>query len=227
MRLLPRYDKRPEADARPSCLPWLDERGQGRHSAAVVHSMTRSARLTRHCPGRAQRSADIGYLVHSVRAAKPPGRSPAPHERKLSTQHTWASWCTPSSPEEPPAAPDDRPTATHDRGADRRLGVADSCAGHATCTMQISPNLFRCHGGPAAGRRPAMAAAMNRHMRPNPGRGPGSWVPGMTAVTCAGDQPPVPSPARTVGFRVCGFREPTTGHTAPGVITLTPDIEWM
>jgi hypothetical protein len=33
--------------------------------------------------------------------------------------------------------------------------------------------------------------------------------------------------ARTIGFRVCGFREPTTGHTAPGVITLTPDIERM
>ena len=72
-----------------------------------------------------------------------------------------------------------------------------------------------------------MAAAMNRHMRPNPGRGPSLWVPWMTAVTCAGDQPPVPSSARTVGFRVCGFREPTTGHIAPGVITLTPDIERM
>jgi hypothetical protein len=30
-----------------------------------------------------------------------------------------------------------------------------------------------------------MAAAMNRHMRPNPGQGPSSWMPWMTAVTCA------------------------------------------
>jgi hypothetical protein len=37
---------------------------------------------------------------------------------------------------------------------------------------------------------------------------------GFMILACAGDQPPVPSPARTVGFRVCGFREPTTGHTA-------------
>jgi hypothetical protein len=27
--------------------------------------------------------------------------------------------------------------------------------------------------------------------------------------------------------KVCNFREPTTGHTAPGVITLTSDIERM
>jgi len=50
---------------------------------------------------RTQRSEDIGLLVQSVRAAKPPGRSPAPHERKLSTQHTWASWCTPSGRQNP------------------------------------------------------------------------------------------------------------------------------
>ena len=57
--------------------------------------------------------------------------------------------------------------------------------------------------------------------------GASTLTAGLMILACAGDQPPVPSPARTVGFRVCGLREPTTGHTAPGVITLTPDIERM
>jgi hypothetical protein len=29
----------------------------------------------------------MGYSMQSPRTVKPPGRSPAPHERKLSTQH--------------------------------------------------------------------------------------------------------------------------------------------
>ena len=39
--------------------------------------------------------------MQSVRTAKLPGKSPAPHERKHSTQHTWASWCTPSAQKNP------------------------------------------------------------------------------------------------------------------------------
>jgi hypothetical protein len=63
------------------------------------HLMIRSAATIeqRPCPARTQQPGCIGFLVQSVRRAKPPDRSPALHERKLSTQHTWASWCTPSS----------------------------------------------------------------------------------------------------------------------------------
>ena len=55
-------------------------------------------------PGRTPPRTTMGFSVQSPRAAKPPGGSPAPHERKLSPQHTWASWCTPSGPKNPSRA---------------------------------------------------------------------------------------------------------------------------
>jgi hypothetical protein len=71
----------------------------------------------RGCQAQIRRSEGMGFLVHSGRTVKPPGRSPAPHERKLSTQHTWASWCTPSaqlSPRVcgPPTLPRPQPSAS-------------------------------------------------------------------------------------------------------------------
>jgi hypothetical protein len=107
-------------------------------ATAVVHLMTRSAALIGHQRQvRTPWSGCMGFLVQSVRAAKPPGRSPAPHERKLSTQHTWATWCTPPW-RKTPGGPDDRLSLPRGQGAPAESGSRRHVVARREVGVQIS-----------------------------------------------------------------------------------------
>ena len=125
--------------------------------------------IEQHHQARTLWPASMGFLVQSVRTVKPPDRSPAPHERKLSTQHTWATWCTPST-QLSPRVGHPRPTSANSALSTHvLLGVLpprENLQPH----LKISPIRHLPHRRPRRGRTSSRRSGRRRCCRSRSGQ---------------------------------------------------------